>query len=118
PVRTPNTMEHEVLPGETLYGISRQHNVAVMDIARWNNIDMSVGIKPGQVLKLEGEPAEMAVAPSKVTATSEIIHEVRASDTLYGVARKYGVSIKELMEWNGKSDFNIHVGEKLKVLPR
>ncbi|HLT71053.1 MAG TPA: LysM peptidoglycan-binding domain-containing protein [Cyclobacteriaceae bacterium] len=118
PVRVSEAREHEVLPGETLYGISRKYNVAVMDIARWNNVDMNVGIKPGQVLKLEGEPQEMDVAPSTVTAASEIVHEVRASDTLYSVARKYGVSIKELMEWNEKSDFNIHIGEKLKVLPR
>lgn len=116
--QAPDTRKHTVLPGETLYGISREYNVAVMDIARWNNVDMNVGIKPGQVLKLQGEPSEMAVAPSTVTKASEIVHEVRASDTLYSVARKYGVSIKELMEWNEKSDFNIHVGEKLKVLPR
>lgn len=118
PVPASDAREHEVLPGETLYGISREYNVAVMDIARWNNVDMNVGIKPGQVLKLQGEPGEMEVAPSVVTSASEIVHEVRPSDTLYSVARKYGVSIKELMEWNQKSDFNIHVGEKLKVLPR
>ena len=116
--QVPDAREHEVLPGETLYGISREYDVAVMDIARWNNVDMNVGIKPGQVLKLQGESEETEMAPSTVTSASQIVHEVRASDTLYSVARKYGVSIKELMEWNEKSDFNIHVGEKLKVLPR
>lgn len=123
PVNTPVIVaggkEHEVLPGETLYGISRQYNVAVMDIVRWNDLDLDAGIKPGQVLKLWGDRQDTAIAPSVVTpASEEIIHEVRASDTLYSVARKYGVSIKELMEWNQKSDFNIHIGEKLKVLSR
>ncbi len=43
------------------------------------------------------------------------LHEVKSTDTLYSVARQYGVTIKELMEWNGKKDFTVSVGEKLKV---
>jgi membrane-bound lytic murein transglycosylase D len=107
--------KHEVLPGETLYAISRQYQVSVTDLVRWNNLDINTALKPGQVLVVKGESAPME---STVSASGPIIHEVRPSDTLYSVARKYGVSIRELMEWNGKSDFNISVGEKLKVHPR
>ncbi len=46
------------------------------------------------------------------------LHQVKATDTLYSVARQYGVSIKELMEWNDKKDFSLSVGEKLKVRSR
>ena len=48
--------------------------------------------------------------------TSPVVHEVKPSDTLYSVARQYGVTIQELMEWNGKRDFNLSLGEKLKIL--
>lgn len=51
----------------------------------------------------------------KVEAPDTGLHEVKASDTLYSVARQYGVTIRELMEWNGKKDFSLTVGEKLKV---
>jgi membrane-bound lytic murein transglycosylase D len=34
------------------------------------------------------------------------------------VARQYGVTIQEIMEWNGKRDFSLSVGEKLKVAAR
>lgn len=118
PVFQESGNEHKVLPGETLYGISRTYNVEVMDLVRWNDLDLNEGIKPGQVLQVQGASEQDTVASASVSPPSEIIHEVRASDTLYSVARKYGVSIKELMEWNQKSDFNIHVGEKLKVLAR
>ncbi|MEP2670370.1 MAG: LysM peptidoglycan-binding domain-containing protein [Cyclobacteriaceae bacterium] len=47
---------------------------------------------------------------------SPIVHEVRSSDTLYSVARQYGVTIKDLMEWNEKKDFNLSLGEKLRIL--
>jgi len=42
-----------------------------------------------------------------------LLHEVKTSDTLYSVARQYGVTIKELMAWNEKKDFSLSVGEKL-----
>lgn len=107
--------KHEVLPGETLYAISRQHQVSVADLVRWNNLDVNEALKPGQVLVVQGE---LLSAENTESASGPIIHEVRPADTLYSVARKYGVSIRELMEWNGKSDFNLSVGEKLKVHPR
>ena len=34
------------------------------------------------------------------------------------VARQYGVTIKELMDWNDKKDFTLSVGEKLRVRAR
>ncbi len=47
---------------------------------------------------------------------SLIVHEVKPSDTLYSVARQYGVTIKELMEWNDKRNFTLALGEKLRIL--
>jgi len=42
-------------------------------------------------------------------------HEVKLSDTLYSVARQYGVTIKDLMECNNKKDFSVSLGERLKI---
>ncbi|MEQ8302335.1 MAG: LysM peptidoglycan-binding domain-containing protein [Cyclobacteriaceae bacterium] len=47
--------------------------------------------------------------------TTSVVHEVKPSDTLYSVARQYGVTIKELMDWNEKRDFELSVGEQLKI---
>ena len=109
----PNSNEHVVQPKETLYGIANTYNVGVMDLARWNNLNIQDGIKPGQVLKLsDGQTA------SNDLPVKEIEHEVKNTDTLYGIARKYGVTIKDLMEWNNKKDFNLAIGEKLKIQGR
>ena len=109
----PNSNEHVVQPKETLYGIAHTYNVGVMDLARWNNLNIQDGIKPGQVLKLsDGQTA------SNDLPVKEIEHEVKNTDTLYGIARKYGVTIKDLMEWNNKKDFNLAIGEKLKIQGR
>jgi membrane-bound lytic murein transglycosylase D len=101
---------HTVEPKETLYAIAKIYGVGVMDLVTWNNLDLQQGIKIGQVLR---------VAPPEIIAeavkTSEIIHEVGPSDTLYSIARKYGVTIKDVMDWTEKQDFAISAGEKLKI---
>ncbi len=109
--------EHVVQVGETLYGIAHLYNVGVMDLVNWNHLSLQAGIKPGQILRLsEGQivTADLVI----VKESSQIIHEVKSSDTLYSVARKYGVTIKEIMEWNAKTDFNVTVGEKIKIIRR
>lgn len=107
---------HTVAPGETLYAISKRYQVGVMDLVNWNQLKMEEGIKPGQVLKVK-EP-EGVKEDQKGEDTGFIIYEVKPSDTLYSVARKYGVTIKELMDWNQKKDFSVSTGEKLKIQVR
>jgi membrane-bound lytic murein transglycosylase D len=89
-----------------------------MDLVNWNNLNIQDGIKPGQVLKTV-DPTEGA-APVLVQheIVTEVEHVVKSTDTLYSVARKYNVTIKDLMAWNNKKDFTLSVGEKLKVLAK
>ena len=107
--------QHTVLQGETLYGISKQYNLPVMDIVEANEIKLEDGIHPGQLLLLPGNQAIAKNTEEKVPDPAIIIHEVKTSETLYSVARKYGVTIKQLMEWNGKNEFSVSVGEQLRV---
>ena len=106
----PKKGEHVVQPKETLYGIAHTYNVGVMDLATWNNLNIQDGIRPGQVLKLsDGQTTNNDLV------VKSIEHEVKNTDTLYSIARKYNVTIKDLMEWNNKKDFNLAIGEKLKI---
>ena len=108
--------EHEVKAKETLYAIARLYNVGVMDLVKWNDLDLQQGIKIGQILKVT-DPQELA-EESKPAPAEEVEHIVKPSDTVYSIARKYGVTIKELMDWNSKKDFNLAVGERLRIRPR
>jgi membrane-bound lytic murein transglycosylase D len=100
---------HVVIAGETLYSISKKYTIGVVDLATWNNLTLEQGIKPGQVLHVR--KPEVNYQP----ATGFILYEVKPTDTLYSVARDHGVTIKQLMDWNGKADFTISPGEKLKI---
>jgi len=105
--------DHLVKQGENLYSISRLYNIPVQDIAAWNKLENAAVLKPGQLLLLtRPEKLDVQSNPSE----KYIYHEVKSTDTLYSISRNYEVTIKELMEWNNKKDFNLTVGEKLRVI--
>lgn len=104
--------QHVVVAGETLYAIAKRYGLEVMQLVEWNNLSVSEGIKTGQILNLS-DTANGAVAKP---ASVEVSHTVKSSDTMYSIARAYGVTIKELMEWNQKKDFSLTVGEKLRII--
>lgn len=106
------TSAHTVQPGETLYALAKRYGVTVMELAEWNNLNMNEGLRIGQVIRLRA----VAEATDVTTEPKAEFHEVKSSDTLYGVAKQYGVTIKDLMDWNGKKDFSLQVGERLRVV--
>lgn len=119
-IETPRKTHHVVQVKETLYGIAKIYNIGVMDLVKWNQLDLQQGIQVGQVLKLSADQAAKIEAGEPVVfkVVTEVTHEVKSSDTLYSIARQYGVTIKEIMDWNEKKDFSLAVGEKLKIQHR
>jgi len=49
-----------------------------------------------------------------------IIHQVDEHETLYGISRRYAVSVASILEFNAKADGGLEVGQLLKIpyLPR
>jgi membrane-bound lytic murein transglycosylase D len=113
---------HKVAKGETLYAIARKYSISPSDLKYWNNL----GEKPlaiGQELVLQGAakpvmPVLTLTAPDKPVpegTTVIITHKVGEGESMYQISRKYGVSIKDIMEWNNKADFNVSAGDQLIV---
>jgi len=120
-----NPGNHVVAPGETLYAIAKKYNVAVTDLLEWNKLDINKGLRPGQEISTISRVNTSAISvpePNEknqdVRSEQWITYEVKPSDTLYSVARQYNVTIKEIMDWNNKSDFALSLGEKIKILTR
>lgn len=71
----------------------------------------------------QARPAPAAVRPASPAAEAKpvrIIHVVRPGQTLYGLARSYGVKMKQIKEWNpqlGARD-KLYIGEKLTIVIR
>jgi len=107
-----NTTIHVVAEGETLYVISRKYGVSVSELMSLNQMS-TADLYPGQKITVA---IDNAAAQS--LADSNIVHEVQVSETLYSVARRYGISVEELMESNNKRDFSVALGEKLRIPAR
>ncbi|MBL3656684.1 lytic transglycosylase domain-containing protein [Fulvivirga sediminis] len=118
---------HVVKPGETLYSISRMYNITIKDLLAWNDMDISQKLSINQKLviynksMIEGEKRmaeDEKSAPVERSEVEEIYHTVVQGDTMYNIAKKYEVTIEEIMKWNDKTDFSIGLGEKIKIVKR
>ena len=107
--------QHTVAEGETLYSIARQYQLSPKELAEYNSLTFGKPLTVGQQLRTSPDPdqAEPETADSSGDGSW---HEVQPGETMFQIARNYGVTIKELMEWNNKDSFNLSVGERLKIL--
>jgi membrane-bound lytic murein transglycosylase D len=100
--------------------------IALLDTE--DTFDWDVSLAPSRSGTLSASTTGASVKPAlaepsspaatQAAAVSATYHQVKPSDTLYSVARQYGVTIREIMEWNGKKDFSLAIGEKLRVVGR
>lgn len=49
------------------------------------------------------------------TNLTKLVYQVRKGNTMIGIARRYGCSVKDIQAWNGKSDHRVWVGEELNI---
>lgn len=92
----PQSGVHEVRPGETMFSISRQYQVSVDDLRRWNNLngnDLSIGqmlvvSSPANqaVASAAPGPSQQSMSETNVTATASPPVEVKSSPAVHTVA--------------------------------
>ncbi len=121
---TPGT--HEVLQKETLWGISKKYNVSVDDLKKVNPALETEGLKIGQQIIIPSNNAVAAVEntaqnletqkPEIIPASDvEIAVEVQSKETKYAIAKRYGITVKELERQNPSIKAKLPVGYVLKI---
>ena len=93
---------YKVSSGDTLYSIAKKYNLSVNDLMDYNNLS-STNLKIGEQLLIP------------VTPYDENIYTVKAGDSLYSIANKYGLSVNALKEYNNLTSNNLSIGQKLKI---
>ncbi len=106
--------KHEVSAKETLYSISKQHNISIEDLQNANTDLLKEGLKEGQTLQIPSQ--SIAVSEKKETILTGNLHEVQPKETLFSIARLYNVSVKDLDELNTENlKEGLKIGQKITI---
>ncbi len=104
-------VNYKVKKGDTLWEIANAHNVSVADLQSWNSMGRRSTIRVGQKLTIySGSGASRTAARAR-----NVTHRVVSGETLWEIARHYGVSVDALKKWNGLSRDTVYIGQALKV---
>lgn len=112
--------QYKIQRGDNLVTIARRHHVDVATLRASNQLDSDI-LKIGHVLLIPDagngiSPLHGANRGLASTEASRIEYKVNSGDTVSGIAKKYGVSTKQIYAWNKlKSDSIIKTGQKLVV---
>jgi LysM repeat protein len=103
---------HIVKKGETSYSISKAYGITVDQLVK-DNPSASKGIKDGQSLRLPVVDNSSKPAPptgQKIVVQRDesryIYHKLSKGDTVYSLAKKYGVSEDEILQSNPGVEIN------------
>lgn len=106
---------HTVTKAQTAYGISRLYNISMNELYE-SNPEAQQGLSIGQKLyfPVKGEVLQQEpVLTDTVSDKNSIMHTVETGETLYSIARKYGVPAKDVIAANPGG--TLALGSKVKV---
>jgi LysM repeat protein len=113
---------HKVVAKETLYGISKQYNILQEQLLK-DNPEIRSGMQPGMELRIttlkkrevdvEVEKVETVFLPAKLD--SFILHEVKPKQTLYSLAKEYGLNLDSIKFVNGGLIKGLQVGQTIRI---
>ncbi|WP_411954290.1 LysM peptidoglycan-binding domain-containing protein [Alkalibacillus sp. S2W] len=113
---------YEVQSGDSLWNIAQDYNISVQVLKDMNDLDSNT-IHPNQTLKTSEESAdqsndndvELVTDSQDEESGSSQHHTVERGDTLGAISSQYGVSLRDLMDWNDLDTTLIYPGDQLKV---
>jgi membrane-bound lytic murein transglycosylase D len=97
---------HVVKGGESLASIARANGIEPRALAQLNGISVGEPLLTGQTLRIRGG-----------SASTPIRHRVTRGDSINALARRYGVSVKDLQRWNKLADSDLNTGDLILIYP-
>lgn len=108
---------HTVNQGQTLYAISKLYSVSIEDIVA-ENPTVESGLQVLQVIKIPIDKIDKKEAknpPTEIKTDGDLIHIVEKKETLFGISRKYEISVSELLHANDSSIYSLQEGMRIKI---
>lgn len=109
---------YKVRRGDTLSEIASSYGVGLSEMLRVNKLKRRSIIRPGQTLLIPVPKGQSARSPQvlEADASNRPVHRVKQGENLDLIARAYGTSVRQLMDWNLIRNPNrIYAGQRLVV---
>ena len=120
--------QYVVKSGDTLISIAQKYNTTPQQIIMNNDLNKNI-IYPNQRLLIPNsllgadkysqsatQRLQRTVSARQPQNTQRTNYQVRSGDTLWGIAKKFNVSVNNLARWNGMAPRDpIHAGQQLVV---
>ncbi len=109
---------HVVRRGESIWAIARRNNMDPRTLMRLNGKKSGDKIVPGERLIVSGNAAanssDTKNSRASASTNKRVTHRVRSGETLSSIAKRYGVSIAQLVRWNDISANRVlRIGQRL-----
>lgn len=103
--------KHRVRRKETLYSISKKYNITIEEIKKHNEELYERELEKGEKIKI---PIYKTIPLDELEEKKRTItHIVKSKETRWGIANSYGITIKELQEFNPDMGEVIKIGDTL-----
>jgi len=107
---------HVVRSGDSLWRIAKKNRMDVATLARLNGMGPGDTLRAGQKLVLNTRAPSSGPRSASSGGSREVSYKVRSGDTLSRIAQVFGVTVSDLVSWNGISkQTTLRPGQKLTV---
>lgn len=119
---TSSSKYHVIVASDNLYRLAIQYQTTIESLVRLNGVTDFSKLQIGQRLlvpQAQLASTESTVSPSieQPQPKSDTIqtHTVREGETLYRIAKQYGVPVQRLIETNYLRNANVNINQKLTI---
>ncbi|WP_235991508.1 LysM peptidoglycan-binding domain-containing protein [Facklamia lactis] len=113
--QTENGSVYKVKPGDTLSSIANTHGITVSELKALNGLSSDY-LDVGDELIVAGTGQAPVVDNGNNSGLPDGTYIVNPGDSLYTIASSYGVTVEQLLAWNGLVTDLIYPGDKISVL--
>lgn len=109
---------YTVKSGDTLWGISQRFDLTLSTLVQANGLSQHAPLKVGTQLYIPDIGQAQQAKTRKNARQARINYHVQKGDSIWSIARKFGVKPDQIMEWNKLSSRDlIHPGDTLTIFP-
>ncbi len=105
--------------GDALSAIAEKNNISVKELKALNNLKNSKIVSGQKLLVSKEQPSvknDFGKADAKTSTKEDAkIHKVKIGESLWTIAKNYGVLVSDIMIWNNLSSDKVKIGQKLKI---